>query len=79
MSDELKPIEVMKCPFRVEKDGRFGDCYGDYCMAYLEYETRPLGYNYPKQNYIAGFLGDQIKVRQCKRMPITYQTYGGCV
>lgn len=38
---ENKPITTMKCPFRLDKDGEFRDCYGKGCMAYCEYESYP--------------------------------------
>ena len=30
--------EIKRCPFRKDEDGEFSPCYGDGCMAYLEYD-----------------------------------------
>ncbi|MCX4371946.1 MAG: hypothetical protein OSJ58_08950 [Dysosmobacter sp.] len=67
-------INTMLCPFRVNGNGNFCECYGKGCMAYYEYQS---------------FVPDPAAALQtsrstpvvtciCKRMaqPVTY---GGCV
>lgn len=38
---ETRPINEMKCPFRVDDNLDFMPCCGDACMAYFEYEQTP--------------------------------------
>lgn len=62
---------VMRCPFRTDKDGDFCECYGKECMAYYEYE----GFHWPDDT------SDAVRkpiMTICKRLaqPVTY---GGCV
>lgn len=33
---------IKRCPFRKDENGEFAECYGDKCMAYLEYDAIPF-------------------------------------
>lgn len=39
---------TMKCPFRQDEHGEFGECYGKRCMAY--YEHIPIQYGCATEN-----------------------------
>lgn len=65
-------INTMRCPFRMDKDGNFCECYGKDCMAYFEYE----GFHWPDDGRCSA--SKPILTFICKRLaqPVTY---GGCV
>ena len=67
-SPSAHPINEMKCPFRVDRNGEFMPCCGDKCMAYLDYENHPWTLHGPADL-------PPVFVRQCRRLapgPVTY-------
>lgn len=58
-----RPINEMKCPFRVDDKGEFMPCLGDFCMAYFEYEHIPyVAFSTCQQ------APDPVLIRQCRRL-----------
>lgn len=61
------------CPFRKDKNGEFAECYGERCMAYIEYD----------QPVFPSSLHEEMKeppvhVKVCKMMPQPVFYSGGC-
>lgn len=70
-----RPINEMKCPFRVNENGEFMTCCGDSCMAYYEYEHTPFTFGC-SMNSIAP---TPVIVRVCRRLPPASTPYGYAV
>ena len=61
--------EVKRCPFRKDEDGEFAPCYGEGCMAYLEYD-QPV-FTLSTQ---CSVIPQPVHVAMCRRMaqPMPY-------
>lgn len=69
-----RPLNEMKCPFRMDENGEFMPCCGDACMAYYEFEHTPWTLtNIEKEP------PPPVLVRLCRRLPPAYTPYGYAV
>ena len=67
----------MKCPFRVDENGDFKECYGADCMAYFEYDTRPFSGHMEEGNSI--IIPLETTAHACKQMMIYAKAPNYCV
>ena len=68
----------MKCPFRVNENEEFKECYGSECMAYFEYEIpfTPVTY---RGEQISSTGAEKQTMTGCKQMTIFAPAPNYCV
>lgn len=68
----------MKCPFRVDENGDFKECYGGECMAYFEYETVSAPFARPS-DLMSSAVVEKQTMTGCKQMALFAPAPNYCV
>ena len=67
----------MKCPFRVDENGNFKECYESECMAYFEYKTVSAPFARPS-DFMTSAVVEKKTVPGCKKMLSFYPVPSSC-
>lgn len=59
--------ETKRCPFRKREDGEYMPCYGNECMAYVEYDQPIISWSLHDKDEIKA---PPVHVTACKMMPM---------
>ena len=66
--------EIKRCPFRTDENGEFAECYGEECMAYLEYDQPVISY----EAYREHREPPKVRVTACQMMKQPMFLGGSC-
>lgn len=67
----------MKCPYRLDKNGDFKECYGNKCMAYFEYDTGPFLRSTEQTCSVT--ISSKTTAKACKKMALYAPASNYCV